>query len=116
MYKRQPDVLVLMSNQACEKYISEASDPSTIIIDSSLVNNVPENYRHVYPVPAPDIAEKELGARVTTNGFMLSAVAAVSYTHLVRTDWAQPSSQEHLQRHGYCRKHFDLHGDHHRQI
>ena len=39
---------------------------------------MPENYRHVYPVPATDIAEKELGARVTTNVFMLSAVAAIT--------------------------------------
>ena len=73
-----PDVLVLMSNQACEKYISEAGEHSTIIIDSSLVNNVPASYQHVYAVPATDIAEKELGARVTTNVFMLSAVAAIT--------------------------------------
>lgn len=73
-----PNVLVLMSNQACAKYISEASEDSVIIIDSSLVDNVPDGFKHVYSVPATDIAEKELGARITTNVFMLSAVAAIT--------------------------------------
>lgn len=73
-----PNVLVLMSNQASAKYITEASEDSVIIIDSSLVDNVPDTYKHVYSVPATDIAEKELGARITTNVFMLSAVAAIT--------------------------------------
>lgn len=73
-----PDVLVIMSNPARDKYIKEVEKDAIIIIDDSIVDDIPEEYTNVYRVPATDIAEKQLGNKIVTNVVMLSAIAAIT--------------------------------------
>lgn len=74
-----PDVMILMSNQAKDRYISDASpDKGMVIVDSTLVQEVPAQYKNVYRVPATEIAEMQLDQRIVANMVMLGAVSALS--------------------------------------
>ncbi len=75
----KPDVVVLMSEQAKERYLGELEDVNTIlIIDSSLVIQVSEKFKNVYKIPATDIAERELGNISTANMVILGALSSIT--------------------------------------
>ncbi len=74
-----PDVLVAMSQPALDRYLGEMDRArAAVLIDSSLVANVPDDIAHLYPIPVTDIAEKKLGRRVVANMVMLGALSAIT--------------------------------------
>ncbi|MCL4535408.1 MAG: 2-oxoacid:acceptor oxidoreductase family protein [Bacteroidetes bacterium] len=74
-----PDVMILMSEQAKDRYIGEVRpEESTVIVDSTLVRSVPPEIKKVYQVPATEIAEMKLGQRLAANMVMLGATAAIT--------------------------------------
>ena len=74
-----PDIFIVMSQPALDKYISRI-DPEhgVIIADSSLIKSIPEQYKNVYMVPVTDIAEQKLGARIVANVVILGCFARIS--------------------------------------
>jgi len=68
-----PNVLVVMSQEAMEKYGQNAAPGATTIMESDLVSGQPEGW---LSVPATRLAE-ELGARISANivmlGFLIGA-------------------------------------------
>ncbi len=73
-----PNVTVIMSNQARDRYISEVDpEKGIVIVDSTLVQEMPANLKKLYRVPATEIAEMKLGQRIAANMVMLGAVAAI---------------------------------------
>ncbi|QNB47193.1 2-oxoacid:ferredoxin oxidoreductase subunit gamma [Thermanaerosceptrum fracticalcis] len=92
----KPDVMVLMSQPAKEKYLGELEDENTIlIIDSSLVENVSEKFKNVYKIPATDIAEKELGNVAAANMVILGAVSSI--TNLISLDGIKSAVRQKLE-------------------
>ena len=76
---QKPSVLVAMSQPALDKYASDADPEKTVlVVDSSLVSEVPAGFARVVKVPATDIAEKTFGKRVVANMVILGAVAAAA--------------------------------------
>ena len=74
-----PDVMVIMSNPARDKYIGELDpEKGTVIVDSTIVQDLPPAIKRVYRIPATEIAELKLGARIAANMVMLGAVSAIS--------------------------------------
>jgi len=73
-----PDVTVIMSNQARDKYIGEVDpEKGIVIVDSTLVQEMPDNLKKLYRVPATEIAEMKLGQRIAANMVMLGAASAI---------------------------------------
>ncbi len=70
-----PDYLVIMSQQACAKYIKEVDSETKIIIDPDMVLDRPQG--EVYMVPATKAAEG-MDARVVANVIMLGAFREIS--------------------------------------
>jgi len=70
-----PDYLVVMSQQAYAKYITERKPDTKIIIDPDLVIDRPKG--DVYMVPATKTAEG-LGTRIVANVVMLGAFREIS--------------------------------------
>ncbi len=70
-----PDYLVVMSQQAYSKYITERKPETKIIIDPDLVLERPKG--DVYMVPATKTAER-LGTRIVANVVMLGAFREIS--------------------------------------
>lgn len=70
-----PDYLVVLSQQAYEKYINEVKPETKVILDPDLVKAKPTG--HVYLVKATKEAEA-LGTRVVSNVVMLGAFREIS--------------------------------------
>lgn len=70
-----PDWLIIMSQQACAKYIQERRPDTKVIVDPDLVIDRPTG--HVYYISATKAAES-LGTRIVANVVMLSAFREIS--------------------------------------
>ena len=83
-YVTQPDVLVVMSQEAYTKFAPELKDGGTLLIERDLVrvSEMPAQTR-IYSIPATRIAE-ELGKRMVLNIVMVGFFAAV--TQLLKPD------------------------------
>jgi len=77
-YVTQPDVLVVMSQEAYTKFAPELKDGGTLLIERDLVrvSEMPAQTR-IYSIPATRIAE-ELGKRMVLNIVMVGFFAAVT--------------------------------------
>src|SRR5947209_13651888 len=80
-YVTQPDILVVMSQEAYTKFVPELKDGGTLIVEQDLVRvtDIKPNTR-VFSVPATRLAE-ELGKRMVLNSVMVGFFTAV--THLL---------------------------------
>lgn len=82
-YVTNPDILVVMSQEAFTRYAPELKKGGTLIVEEDLVRleNVPQHIK-VYSIPATRFAE-ELGKKMVLNvvmvGFFCSITGAVSY-------------------------------------
>jgi 2-oxoglutarate ferredoxin oxidoreductase subunit gamma len=76
-YLLSPEIMVIMSQEAYEKFLCQLLDGGVLIIDSSIAkpDERAEKYK-LYTVPATQIAE-EMGARVVANVVMLGFVGKV---------------------------------------
>jgi len=83
-YVAQPDVLVVMSQEAYTKFAPELKDRGLLLIERDLVRvtDLPKEMR-VYSVPATRLAE-ELGKRMVLNIVMVGFFTAV--TELLEAD------------------------------
>lgn len=76
-YVRGTDVLVAMSQEAYQKFVSEVRDGGTVIVDASLVT--PEESDRVRIVTAPATIEAEkLGKRIVANMVMAGVFTAAT--------------------------------------
>jgi 2-oxoglutarate ferredoxin oxidoreductase subunit gamma len=83
-YVTQPDVLVVMSQEAFVKFGPELKDGGMLLIERDLVRVTDESKElRIYSVPATRIAE-ELGKRMVLNIVMVGFFAAV--TRLLEAD------------------------------
>lgn len=74
----RPDILVVMSQPAYDKYISESKEGTLVLYESSLVqlDNLPKGCKS-YGIPATQYAE-ELGRKMVLNIVMVGFIAAMS--------------------------------------
>jgi 2-oxoglutarate ferredoxin oxidoreductase subunit gamma len=77
-YVTQPDILVVMSQEACTRFVPELKHGGILIVEQDLVrvSDLKPNTR-VYSVPATRLAE-ELGKRMVLNIVMVGFFAAVT--------------------------------------
>jgi len=72
-----PDLLVALSQEACDKYAGELRSDGLLIYDPLFVKRPPESVRRAFAVPATQIAEG-LGRKIAANMVALGAVAALA--------------------------------------
>jgi len=82
-YVTRPEILLVMSQEACNKFLPEAKDDATIIIEEDLVK--PRGLKpgmKLYGIPATRLAE-EMGRKMILNivmvGFFASVTKLVGY-------------------------------------
>lgn len=75
----RPDLLVIMSQEAYEKYGATISPEGILIVDEDLVDlsDPPPCVERVFRIPATRLAD-ELGRKIVANVVMLGALAAIS--------------------------------------
>jgi len=76
-YLLNPEIMIVMSQEAYEKFLPRLKQGGVLIVDSTIVkpDRLAENYR-LYKVPATELAEK-LGRRIIANVIMLGFVARI---------------------------------------
>lgn len=75
----RPGVLIIMSQEAYEKYGHDIDPEGTLIIDEDLVDvtSLPPSVSKVYSIPSTRLADG-LGRKIVANVVMLGALAAIS--------------------------------------
>ena len=71
-----PDLLLCMSQEACDMFYARVKDDSCIIVDSSNVSRVPTH--RAIAVPISEIAEKATGRRITASMVALGLLSGLS--------------------------------------
>ncbi|MEF8725475.1 MAG: 2-oxoacid:acceptor oxidoreductase family protein [Candidatus Bipolaricaulota bacterium] len=73
-----PEILILMSQEAYEKYSDDIQDGGIMLLEKDLVEEVeqPEGI-HQYKIPATKIAE-DLGHKIVANVVMLGVLVAIT--------------------------------------
>ncbi len=76
---KRPEILVIMSQEAYEKYGQNISPSGTLLIDADLVvtDEIPPPVERVYSIPATRLAN-ELGRKIVANVVMLGALVAIT--------------------------------------
>jgi len=75
----KPNILLVMSQPALDKYVADIdSEKTMVIIDSTLIENVPDQLKRVFRIPATQMAENELNNRMSANIIMLGAMVKLS--------------------------------------
>jgi 2-oxoglutarate ferredoxin oxidoreductase subunit gamma len=72
----EADVLLAMSQEACDKYCHELKKDGVLIVDSIQVQRVPT--QQAYRVPILKIAEESTGRRVTANIVALGLIVGLT--------------------------------------
>jgi len=76
-YVLSPQVLVIMSQEAYNKYTQNLSPKTLVIIDTDLVKHDPAKNMKILSIPATSLA-RDLGRVVVANIIMLGFMAAMS--------------------------------------
>ena len=75
----KPDFVLAMSQQACDQYTVDMDrENGVLLVDSTLVEHVPEEVRHAYRIPLTRIAREITGKVITANVVALGAVSVLS--------------------------------------
>jgi 2-oxoglutarate ferredoxin oxidoreductase subunit gamma len=72
----KPDVLLCLNQQACEAYIFDTRPGGTILVDSTLVPNLPTT--RAVSLPFTKIAREEVGSEMFANIVALGALAVLT--------------------------------------
>lgn len=75
---RKCDVLVAMNQEAVDTNIKDLKESSTLIIDNSVAQNVPEIKARIVKIPATQTAETEFGERLYANMIILGALTRIT--------------------------------------
>ncbi|NLJ33102.1 MAG: 2-oxoacid:ferredoxin oxidoreductase subunit gamma [Firmicutes bacterium] len=75
---KEPDVLLAMSKEACDKYLCELQKDGILIVDSYYVKEVPETEAKVFSLPITELAREELGRVIVANIVALGATVQVT--------------------------------------
>ncbi len=75
------DILLSLTQEACDKYIFDLKRDGVLICDTSHVKNISIINDNTYEVPFTEIAQKELGSEIPTN--ILSLAFVVKVTNIV---------------------------------
>ncbi len=73
-----PDVLLVMSQEACDKYASDLEKGGIIIADSTYVENLPDVEGEIYTLPISTTAREKAGREMVANVVALGALARIT--------------------------------------
>lgn len=74
----RPDVLLAMTQEACDKYRRDLRPDSLLLVDSTHVDDVPAASTRVVSLPITRVAREELGKEMAANIVALGALAQLT--------------------------------------
>ncbi len=84
-----PNVVLAMSQEACNKYTADLGEDGILITDNLFVNHLPDKkYKKIYEIPITRTAQEGLGrvlfANIVALGAMIQLTGVVSQESLVK--------------------------------
>jgi 2-oxoglutarate ferredoxin oxidoreductase subunit beta len=73
-----PDVLLAMTQQSCDKFVSTVKENGVILVDSTLVDTVPQVKAKVVKLPITQIAIEEFKTELVANVIAVGALAKLT--------------------------------------
>ena len=74
-----PDVVLAMSQEACNKYTKDLANDGILITDKLFVEKLPENFKgKVYELPITHTAKEDLGRALVANIVALGALVKIT--------------------------------------
>ncbi len=74
----EPQIMLAMTREACDKYISTLRHDGVLIVDGTFVERIPETGARVYSLPITRLAKDELGKSLVANIVALGAVVGLT--------------------------------------
>ncbi len=75
---RKCDILIAMSQTAVDEHLKDLKENGVLIVDSSMVQKIPETIARSFKIKASETAEKTLGAKIHANMVMLGALIKIT--------------------------------------
>lgn len=72
------DVLLCLTQQACDSYICSLEEDRVLIVDSFYVKTLPKEYTNVYSIPFTEIAREEFKTPMVVNIMAIGAISAIT--------------------------------------
>lgn len=72
-----PDLLLVMTQEACDKYIGNLKEGGIAVLDASMIERFPEDGKY-YGVPITQIAKESVGKTITANIVALGVLTAIT--------------------------------------
>jgi len=72
------DILVVLSQNALDKYVKDLKENATLIVDKDLVKNIPKVKAHIHRLPATQAAETQLKSKMYANIVMVGALTKIT--------------------------------------
>jgi len=90
----QFDILLALTQEACDKYIYDLKEKGTLIVDTTLVKNISVMSENVYEVPFTEKVIEKLGSPITTNICTLAFL--VKATGIVKEESLQQAIKDNV--------------------
>ncbi len=74
----RPNILIAMSQEAMDRYAPMLGPDGLIIVNTTLVEDIPEPFEHVFKAPFTEMAVKKMKTPVVANMIALGALATLS--------------------------------------
>ncbi|MBO8169278.1 MAG: 2-oxoacid:acceptor oxidoreductase family protein [Thermoanaerobacteraceae bacterium] len=74
----RPQVMLAMTQEACDKYVGSLSDDGILIVDSTYVTEIPSTRAKVYALPITRLAIEKVGKTLVANIVALGAVVGLT--------------------------------------
>jgi len=75
---RKCDILIVMSQTALDKHLKDLKENGVLLVDSGMVQKIPETKAKFFKIQASEIAEKTFGAKIYANMIMLGALNKIT--------------------------------------
>ena len=72
------DILLALTQAACDKYIKNLSDEGIVVADSELVTHIPDISNGMYLYPIAETAQEKIGTRLVTNIISLGIIIGLT--------------------------------------
>ncbi|KUO49992.1 MAG: 2-oxoglutarate ferredoxin oxidoreductase subunit gamma [Desulfitibacter sp. BRH_c19] len=72
-----PDIVLAMTQEAANKYITSLKDNGLVLVDSTYVINLPD-FKNIYQIPITKIAKNDVGKGIVSNMVALGALVGLT--------------------------------------
>ena len=72
------DILLALTQTACDKYIKNLSEDGILLVDSDLVTNIPSTSNKIYLFPIAETAQEKIGTKLVTNIISLGIIVGLT--------------------------------------